>query len=325
MLKDDIEFRNNKPHVIYGNLVVDSLSTLTIDEGCQLCFHKNSGLIVKNSGKLKVNGTLANPVIFRSDTYVNFSPLLDTIPGMWNGIWLKSGSGSHELNYTEIRNSDVGILIDSCNAASAPNLTLYNCKIKNTISCGILASSASILAANCEISNCGGYLLALMGGNHDFRQCTFANYWQWLRKTPSIYLGNSYNGILGELHLTDLQKAYFGNCIVYGEYRQDTTRTELVVYKDENAALDFTFDHCIVVSNLYKKYPASFIECKYYADPLFRNTDHWDFQLDTLSPAMNIGLRNIINFSPLNITSDINGMSRVSDSGPDLGAYERTE
>lgn len=325
VLKGDVEFRNNKPHVIYGNLVVDSLSSLTIDEGCQLCFHKNSGLVVKNSGKLKVNGTLANPVIFRSDTYVNFNPLLDTVPGMWNGIWFKSGSGNHDLNYTEIRNSDVGILIDSCDASFAPNLTLYNCKIRNTISCGIKASSASILASNCEISNCGGCLLALMGGSHDFRQCTFANYWQWLRKTPSVYLGNSYNGVLGELHLTDLEKAYFGNCIVYGEYRQDTTRTELVINKDENAELNFTFDHCIVVSNLYKKYPASFTECKYYADPLFFDTDHWDFRLDTLSPAQNSGLRNIINFSALNITSDINGISRVNDTGPDLGAYERTE
>jgi hypothetical protein len=164
-----------------------------------------------------------------------------------------------------------------------------------------------------------------MGGNHDFRHCTFSNYWQWLRKTPSIYLGNYYFGILGEQHFADLEHAYFGNCIIYGNYREDTTRTELVVIRDENTTLNFQFDHCIVVSNLYKKYPGSFTECSYYTDPLFRDTDHWDFQLDSLSPAMNIGLRSIINSSQLNLSSDLNGNSRINDSGPDLGAYERIE
>lgn len=61
------------------------------------------------------------------------------------------------------------------------------------------------------------------------------------------------------------------------------------------------------------------------ADSVFMDTDHWNFELDTLSPALNIGSRNIINFSVLNITSDLNGISRVSDTGPDLGAYERVE
>lgn len=324
-LKGNFEFRNNKPHVIYGDLVVDSLSTLTIDEGTQICFHKNSGLIVKNTGKLLVTGTLNNPVIFRSDTWVNFDPLHDTVPGMWSGIWLQSGSGKHEFNYAEIRNSDVGIMIDSCEAGLAPALTLYNCKIRNTISYGLYTKASTVLAANCEFSNSGGFLLCLQGGSYDFRQCTFANFWQWSRKAPSIYLSNSYNGILGELHKPALEKAYFGNCIIYGNYREDTTRTELAVGRDEGTPLHFKFDHCIVVSNLFKKYPRYFTECLYRSDPLFRDTDHWDFQLDSLSPAMNIGLRDIINFSTLNVTSDLNGVSRVSDAGPDLGAYERVE
>lgn len=325
VLKGNVVFSNKKPHVIYGSLIVDSLGSLTIDEGTQLCFHKNSGLVVKNSGKLKVNGTLARPVVFRSDTYVNFDPLHDTVPGMWNGIWFKSGSGSHDLTYAEIRNSDVGILLDSCKNSQTPALTLYNCKIRNTVSCGIIASSASILAANCEFSNCGGYLLALQGGSHDFRHCTFANYWQWLRKTPSVYLSNFYNGLLGEMHRTALEKAYFGNCIVYGNFRVDTTRAELVVNKFGDTPLNFTFDHSIVVSTLDKNYPLSFGNCLLRADPKFVDTGHWDFRLDSLSPAMNIGLRNIIDSSPLNITSDLNGVSRVSDAGPDLGAYERVE
>lgn len=324
-LKGNIEFRNNKPHVIYGDLVVDSLSTLTIDEGTQVCFHKNSGLIVKNKGKLLVTGTLNNPVVFRSDTYVNFDPLHDTVPGMWSGIWLQGGSGKHEFNYAEIRNSDVGIMIDSCDAALSPALTLYNCKIRNTISYGVYTKASTVLAANCEFSNSGGFLLCLQGGNYDFRHCTFANFWQWSRKAPSIYLSNSYSGILGELHKPALEKAYFGNCIIYGHYRENDTLTEVIAEEDKSTAFNFTFDNCLVINNLQKHYAASFSNCIMKADSLFRDTDHWDFQLDTLSPAIDVGFRDIINFSQLNITSDINGVSRVSDAGPDLGAYERVE
>lgn len=319
------EFQNNKPHVVYGNLVVDSLSTLTIAEGVQLCFHKNSGLIVSNSGKLKVNGTLAKPVIFRSDTYVNFDPVLDTVPGMWNGIWLRRGSGKHDLSFAEIRNSDVGIMIDSTDVLQSPALTLYNCIISNTVSYGIKASSTSILAANCEISNCGGFLLAAEGGSYDFRHCTFANYWQWQRKTPSVYLSNEYYGLLGEKHESALQNAYFGNCIIFGNFRENDTLTEVVVNEIKDTPFNFTFDNCLVINNLQKHYSSAFNACIMKADSVFRDTDRRDFQPDSLSPVLNIGSRDIINFSPLNITSDLRGISRVSDSGPDLGAYERVE
>lgn len=326
VLTGNIILKNDKPHVIYGDLIVDSLSSLTIEEGAQLCFHRNSGLIVKNTGKLKVNGTLADPVVFRSDTYVNFDPLHDTVPGMWSGIRLQSGSGRHELNFAEIRNAEAGIVIDSADASLAPVLTLYNCKIRNTVSYGISAVASSVLAANCEFSNCGGFLLAIQqGGNYDFRHCTFANYWQWLRKTPSIYLSNIYYGLLGEKHLQALEKAYFGNCVIYGNYRVDTTRTELTVSEDKSTPFSFTFDHCIIPSGLNKNYPDSFHSCLVREDPLFLDTDHWNYQLDTLSPAKDIGLRSIIDFSSLNLTSDLNGNSRVSDTGPDLGAYERIE
>ncbi|HOW32445.1 MAG TPA: hypothetical protein PLP88_12850, partial [Bacteroidales bacterium] len=298
-LSGNVEFTNNKPHVIYGNLVVDSLSMLTVDEGVQLCFHKNSGLIVRNTGTLKVNGTLASPVVFRSDTYVNFDPLHDTVPGMWNGLWLQGGSGKYDFTYAEIRNSDVGIMIDSCNASSPPALTLYNCKIRNTTSYGLYTQSATILAANCEFSNSGGYLLCLQGGSYDFRHCTFANYWQWLRKTPSVYLRNSYEDILGRSHKSPLNTAYFGNSIVYGTYREDDTLTEVIAYAEKGIGFNFTFDNCLVINNLQKHYSSNFSNCIMKADSVFMDTDHWNFELDTLSPALNIGSRNIINFSVL--------------------------
>ena len=50
----------------------------------------------------------------------------------------------------------------------------------------------------------------------------------------------------------------------------------------------------------------------------------FDFSLDTLSPAKDVGNIEIINLYP-ELEFDIRGNSRMVDSGPDLGAYERIE
>jgi hypothetical protein len=53
-------------------------------------------------------------------------------------------------------------------------------------------------------------------------------------------------------------------------------------------------------------------------DPLFKDSYEYDFALDSLSPALDIGDINIANLYPL----DLNQNSRLSDKGPDLGALE---
>ena len=50
----------------------------------------------------------------------------------------------------------------------------------------------------------------------------------------------------------------------------------------------------------------------------------FDFSLDTLSPAKDKGTPDIINLFP-ELELDIRGNSRLMDSGPDLGAFERIE
>ena len=66
-------WNNDKPHVIYGYVIVDPGCLLTINEGTQVYLHKNSGILVGNpfssstGGTIKVNGTLGNEIVFQGD------------------------------------------------------------------------------------------------------------------------------------------------------------------------------------------------------------------------------------------------------------------
>ncbi|MCD4790237.1 MAG: hypothetical protein K8R37_09580, partial [Bacteroidales bacterium] len=68
--------------------------------------------------------------------------------------------------------------------------------------------------------------------------------------------------------------------------------------------------------------PNFYIDCLKNTDPKFVDYLVNDYQLDTLSPAIDIGSMEVIDSSVLDITIDMNGNSRISENKPDLGAYE---
>ena len=59
--------------------------------------------------------------------------------------------------------------------------------------------------------------------------------------------------------------------------------------------------------------PQSFIECFKNEDPLFVDPALFEFELDSLSPAIGKGI-------PMGVPFDINGVDR--GNLPDLGAYQ---
>ena len=102
--KDTINFRyysisqnttwtNEKPHVIYGYVIVEPNATLTIEEGAKIYCHANSGLFIGNpilganndGGTLNVNGSLGNEVVFQGDRLEDW---YQDAPGQWSQIWL---------------------------------------------------------------------------------------------------------------------------------------------------------------------------------------------------------------------------------------------
>jgi hypothetical protein len=317
VLTNDVILTNDKPHVIYGYLKVDSLHTLVIEQGARIFFHKDAEMIISRDATLKVNGTLENPVIFRGD---RLEMEYDSLPGQWGRVLLSQGSKNNEINYAIIRNAYIGLQVESSGSSAEPTLRLSNTVIKNMTYYGLLAQSARVQVANCVFDGCGGNSIALtVGGDYDFRNCTIGNYWNYsARRSPSVLINNYYSDTLGGVHAQDLVNAYFGNSIIYGNNEE-----EIILQKQASAAFSVTFDHCLLRTFLASDAPAVFTDCIRNKEPKFVNTYKHNLELDTLSPAKDFGSIRIVDEAFRDIHLDIKGVSRKMDASPDLGAYER--
>ncbi len=306
---------NNKPYLIYNSALVDTNSILTIESGAILYFHKNSRLYV--AGTLIADGTFDSPIIFQGDRLESF---YEEIPGQWDGIWLMPGSKDNILNFTEIKNAIIGVRVDTIGNEINPTLLLSNSKITNMTSSGIYAQGSTIEAFNNLITNCGQFSIALtIGGSYEFYHCTIANYWGYSTRTsPSILLNNYYIDISQNTQVRPINKALFANCIIYGN-----RESEIVIDKHESGVLNFKFDHSLIkVDNDFSTTDANLFErVLVNLDPHFKEPYDGNFELDTLSIAKDYGKSSYGTLYPF----DINMQNRNSDSGPDLGTFERIE
>jgi hypothetical protein len=308
-------WENDKPYLIYDTLVIDINSTLTIEPGTKLHFHKNSRLFV--AGTIVANGTFDSPIIFQGDRLEND---YENIPGQWDGIWLMKISRNNIFNFTEIKNAIIGIQVDSIGDGINPALHISNSKIENMTSTAIYAQGATIKAYNNVISNCGQFGVALtIGGSYEFYHCTIGNYWGFsARSTPSLFINDYYIDINSTLHNRPITKALFGNCIIYGN---KTSEVYIDLY--DNTEPNYKFDHTLIKvdSDFSTSNSDLFENVVVNKNPNFIDPYEGNFELDTLSAAINAGKDE---YGDL-YREDINLQNRTSDSHPDLGAYERVE
>lgn len=321
---NDTTWVNDKPYLIIDYLLVDSSAALTMDPGVRVYLHRDAIFAIQ--GNLVANGTLEEPISFQGDRLEEF---YDDFPGQWGGIVFVGSSQDNLMNYVEIKGATFGINIISTFIES-PKLSFHNSIIKHISSTGIIANGSSVDAHNSLIVNCGSGSIALFGGNHNFNHCTIANSWGWLppRSNPSVVLTNYYieEDDKGEkqMIIKDLEKAYFGNSIIWGNHSNELFIDDSMdIDQNPNGGLlNYHFENCVGKfdpvedSLMLDNFPGLIQE-----DPLFISWDEYDFQLDTLSPAKDAGNIDIGLLYPL----DLNGNSRTSDSGPDIGAYERIE
>lgn len=318
-IKGNKVWTNNLPHVIYGYVVIEPEATLTIEEGTEIYFHNNSGILVgnpilinndgippNNNGTLIINGTLNNEVILRGD---RLDYWYEDLPGQWNGIHFVQGSVNSTIKYAIISNGVNAIRADSV-SNNNPTIEIENTIIKNMSGIGILGQGAYINAKNTVISECGQYSVACyIGGNYNFTHCTFANYWNFNRRTtPSILLNNYYEASDGNIYIRDLESANFINCIIDGPLS-----TEISLQKQDLGLFNYTFDHCILkIDPTFNTESTNYINSILNVDVEFIDVNENDFHLTEQSPAINSG-KSTINFN------DLDGFSRVN---PDIGAYE---
>ncbi|GCD79274.1 hypothetical protein [Schleiferia thermophila] len=322
---------NDKPHVIYGYWVIDSLCTLTILPGTRLHFHSGSGIWVYNGGSLKVDpdnlGSYDNPVIFEGD---RLEPFYKEIPGQWGGalggIFLMGGSIDNVINNAFIKNGTIGIVLDSLDSPD-PNTKITNTRLYNFSRVGLLGGFGSAEVVSTVVANCGLYCFYALGGRYSFTFTTFANYWnQNARSTPAVAITNFFEDINRNIQVRDIHKADFSSCIIYGSNNQ-----ELGILRAPSAnggVLEYFFRNSLLrvdpdtskrgfnVSN-----PLVFQDCKINLNPRFRDVSQNNYLPDSLSPVIDQAFFDDAVRYPL----DIRRKFRSNGGLPDMGAYEYYE
>ncbi|MFB6341818.1 hypothetical protein ACE1ET_08845 [Saccharicrinis sp. FJH62] len=319
------ELTSDKPYLVHDHIVVDSLETLTLNEGVVLYLEKNVSILVK--GTLKINGTLDNPVQVRGarlDELFDGLPY-EKVPGQWGYIRLLAGSMNNEIDYARIRNGIIGIQVDSVVTEDKPTLKITNSIIQNMTAVGVYGQGAVIDASNCIISNCGQFNVYLgIGGSYSFNQCTIGNYYTWGRgKTPAVALNNYYLTENKRVIARDLVKADFLNSIIYGTLQTEIALVNTVDQEPVDAEFNYLFNYCIIkggAPDVDTLDGAHFKHVMWNKDPRFVSpADDFDFSLDSLSPAINAGN---LDFVTEDLEYDIFGNYRLKDEAPDLGAIE---
>ncbi len=293
------------PYIINGTLTVKNGSTLTMQPGTKIYFHKDANLNVE--GNLNVNGTVSEPVMFCSD---RLEKIYDDEPGQWKGIFIKR-NGNGLIKHAIIKNASVGITSDSLSLNANPKLILSSSIIKNMQVAAYIGYHSELLAFNNLMYNCGNYLIyAAGGGNYNLKQNTFAGHnLNFPRKTAALsfsdYLSaNAYNKL--QLDLT--------NNIIWG-----SLTNELDIQRKTSAVVQLMlWNNIIRTTNSSYNNNGNILN----TDPLFIDKAMENFEVQTSSQALKKGkdLSTDLYFSNY-LNKDIKENSRFYPST--LGCYEK--
>ena len=298
-----------KPYVIYNSMLVDTGHVLTVDEGCEIFFHRGSVMYI--AGSLLVEGSIEKPVIFASD---RLEGVYSDVPGQWQGLYFLNGSSGNIIRNASIKNAVSGLHAGNPGKADPPpELYLQNLTIAHMTVSGISSLGSTINAENVLVYHCGNYCAFLAaGGEYNFIHCTMANRWDYSsRISPSLYISDYYYDDQ-QMYNGELVKAGFYNSVVSGGRDH-----EIMIESNNGEQLNVEFVNCLLqISGLFT-YPCD--NCILNIDPVFYSWNEYDFRPDTLSPMVNTGSYYYAEMLPF----DLRGNSRVEDEGPDIGAYEK--
>lgn len=319
---------NDKPHVVYGYVVVDSACSMHIDPGTQVHFHSGSGIWVYKDGALEVDGlqlgSIDEPTVFQGD---RLEPSYEFVPGQWGGIlggiFIQGGAyTSANLNNLIIKNSTTAIRIDSAWSTS-PNVNLHNVVITHNSRIGIYGGYASVQATNTAVGPSGLYGFYGLGGNYVFDHCTFNNTWSFSsRNGTAVALFNWFEDGVGNTFIRDLSATWTNSAIV------GNSDNELALGINPSGLFDATFirsaltlDEQPDAGHYSVSDTALFQQCVFNAalpwkeGPLFP-ADQWKYVPDSTSALWGMS-------EPIGITPflDLHGTGRTTPGT--AGAVER--
>jgi len=289
-----------KPYVIYDNILVDSLCTLIIKPGTRIFSHIGSSIYIK--GTIESKGNAQSPILFMNDRFDNG---FDNALGQWGGLVFLEGSKSNIMEFSNIRNAQNGIWLGTPDNDDIPDLVMNNCIIENTSGSGILSFSSDLTLTNCLINNCVEFNIAgLAGGNYDFKHNTFANFGFGFFRNNSIMVFTNNLQLSNGSTIFDNLNVNVENNIIWGN------KNEELQFSDAGDKLfNVSLKNNLLRTELAEWETENIIN----QDPLFVEPSAFNYRIDTLSPAINVGTN-------LGVLIDLDSL--VRDNKPDIGAYE---
>lgn len=307
---------NDKPHVVFGWVIVPSCCTLNIPAGCDVYLHKNAVIAADSCATLRITGSATDPVTFQGD---RLEPEYAEEPGQWGYIWCSANSKDNVIDWAVIKNGNVGVVCDSTFTGSTnPTLRISNTIIRNMAIAGVFSRTSDIQGDNLLVTNCQQYCAAVAyGGKALFRHCTFANYWNISgRTTPAVVVNNWYKIDDFTFEIRDLTQCDFQNCIIYGDKDNELALDSMTTNGELYNCL---FQMCLIKTD---EPTGSFTHFDPFTqnlvnqNPLFAT----DYHLSSTSPVRDIAL--VAPAAAVNSGFDLENYSRFLDTGPDLGCYE---
>lgn len=305
VISEDTILRGDRPFVIQDSLLIEPNITVKVDSGAQFFFDNNAYALIR--GTLQTEGTVTAPVVFRN---VRTDGNFENAFGQWDSMTFTASSQNNILNHTYIRNAINGIVINIPDADTIPDLTLANCIIENMAGYGLLAIGSDIDVYNTQINRCIlGLAYNLGNGYYRYRHCTLDNSSIRFPRDDEWY-GLAFSDALPE-QLTGVELsdqpfyAELTNSILWGSLGD-----ELILANSSGAS------EVQVQANLLKYADTTLTGNIFNENPLFTDPLIAQYQLDSLSPAINQGIIT-------SIFTDLNGAAR--DDQPDLGAFEYYE
>ena len=316
-ITNDTTLTGDRPIIVYGKLTVDEHATLTLAAGTTLYFHDGGGIDVY--GRLCSQGEAGKEVILRGDRLdwmFDYLPY-DLMSGLWDGIHFYETSYDNVMEFTDLHSSFNGIVCDSADVEkqklTLKNMTVHNCQGK-----GLSTVNCKVTAENCQFTNTLYECVDILGGDVTMNHCTLAQFYPFdSNRRPAL---NYYSTATMPLLRMDCI-----NSIVTG-YPEDVV---MGATENENIPFNYRFISSILRTPAVE-------DAEHIIDVIFENvedtasvqgdkhfklvdinTQHYDFHLDSLSPAINKGSKDYP------VSDDRDGKAR--DDQPDMGCFEESK
>lgn len=316
-ITNDTTLTGDRPIIVYGKLTVEEHATLTLAAGTTLYFHDGGGIDVY--GRLCSQGEAGKEVILRGDRLdwmFDYLPY-DLMSGLWDGIHFYETSYDNVMEFTDLHSSFNGIVCDSADVEkqklTLKNMTVHNCQGK-----GLSTVNCKVTAENCQFTNTLYECVDILGGDVTMNHCTLAQFYPFdSNRRPAL---NYYSTTTMPLLRMDCI-----NSIVTG-YPEDVV---MGATENENILFNYRFISSILRTPAVE-------DAEHIIDVIFENvedtasvqgdkhfklvdinTQHYDFHLDSLSPAINKGSKDYP------VSDDRDGKAR--DDQPDIGCFEESK